>query len=291
MAMLRPRDAVVVEELGYPPAWQALRASGARLIPCRIDSSGLDTDRLERICEQQRRKQRPIRAVYLTPHHQYPTTVSLSPGRRMMLSKLAAEFGFVVIEDDYDHEFHYDGQPTLPLASAFAENSIAYIGTFSKVLAPGFRLGFLVAPTPVLERAITQRFYIDRQGDAATEAALAELLEDGEIARHIRKTRWIYQERRDRCVASLRETFDDRLQFDVPTGGMALWIRAKGVPNATAWLEQARKLGVDFQLGKPFSARPISDDYARLGFAVATPEEMERAVAHLWIAWQRAGGR
>lgn len=290
-AMLRAGDAVVVEGLGYPPAWEALRASGARVIPCRIDGSGLDTDELARLCERQRRKRRPVRAVYLTPHHQYPTTVTLAPGRRMTLAKLAAEFGFVVIEDDYDHEFHYDGQPTLPLASALPENIIAYVGTFSKVLAPGLRLGFLVAPHPVLERATTQRFYIDRQGDAATEAAVAELLEDGEITRHIRKTRALYQDRRDRCVAVLRETFGERLEFVVPTGGMALWIRCQNGPSASAWLEQARKLGIDFQLGKPFAARPLPDQYVRLGFAVVSPEEMKRAVARLWVAWQRAEKR
>jgi GntR family transcriptional regulator / MocR family aminotransferase len=287
-AMLQTGDVVVVEGLGYPPAWQALRASGARLVPCRVDASGLDVERLEQICERQRRKRRPVRAVYLTPHHQYPTTVTLAPGRRMTLTKLAAEFGFVVIEDDYDHEFHYDGQPTLPLASAFPENSIAYIGTFSKVLAPGFRLGFLVAPHPVIERATSERFYIDRQGDAATEAALAELLEDGEIGRHIRKTRWIYQERRDHCIAVLRETFGERLQIAVPTGGMALWIRCQGGPTASAWLDESRKLGLDFQLGKPFGARPLPDEFVRMGFAVVTPEEMRRAVAQLWVAWQRA---
>lgn len=287
-AMLQPRDVVVVEGLGYPPAWQALRCTGATLVPCPIDASGLDTERLARICEQQRRKRRPVRAVYLTPHHQYPTTVSLAPGRRMTLVNLAAQFGFVVIEDDYDHEFHYDGRPTLPLASMFPENSIAYVGTFSKVLAPGFRLGFLAAPEPVLERAVNLRLYIDRQGDSATEAALAELLEDGEVSRHIRKTRLIYQQRRDHCVAALQRTFGERLEFSVPTGGMALWLRCKRGPSATAWLEQARRLGVEFQRGAPFSRRPLADSYVRLGFASATIDEMASAVSRLSTAWQRA---
>lgn len=288
-AMLQPRDTVVVEAMGYPPAWESLRASGAELVGCRIDGSGLDVERLERICEQQRRKRRPVRAVYLTPHHHYPTTVTLAPGRRMTLGKLAVEYGFVVIEDDYDHEFHYDGQPTLPLASAMPAN-VVYVGTLSKVLAPGFRLGFLVAPQPVVSRATTLRYYIDRQGDAATEAALAELFEDGEIARHIRKTRWIYQERRDRCVELLRQALGDELEFDVPTGGMALWIRSRRAA-VTAWLEASRQLGVEFQVGRGFALRPLPDTYARLGFAAVTPTEMEPAVERLARAWRHVAAR
>lgn len=284
-AMLRPRDIVVVEAMGYPPAWESLRATGAELVGCRIDGQGLDVERLERLCEQQRRKRRPVRVVYLTPHHHYPTTVTLAPGRRMTLGKLAVEYGFVVIEDDYDHEFHYDGQPTLPLASAMPER-VVYAGTLSKVLAPGFRLGFLVAPPAVVQRATTLRFYIDRQGDAASEAALAELFEDGEIARHIRKTRWVYQERRDHCVKLLRQTFGDELEFAVPTGGMALWIRSRRAP-VTAWLDESRKLGVEFQVGRGFALRPLPDEYARLGFAAVTPAEMEAAVERLARAWQR----
>lgn len=287
-ALLRPGDSVVVEELGYPPAWHALRLQDAELLPCRVDEHGLDTERLAKMCERQRRRGRPVRAVYVTPHHQYPTTVALAPGRRMRLSELAEEYKFVVIEDDYCHEFHYEGQPTLPLVSTLPRGSVVYIGTLSKVLAPGLRLGFLVAPAALLERATTLRYFIDRQGDAATEAAVAELMEDGEVQRHIRKTRWLYRERRDNCVEVLRRTFGEQLTFQIPEGGMALWIRCQGV-QPEQWLEQARRLGIEFQLGKDLAMRPCVDDYVRLGFASVTPHEMNDAIARLATAWCRAG--
>lgn len=285
--LLQPRDVVVVEELGYPPAWQAMQLRGVNVLPCRVDEQGLDTVRLAKICERQRRKGRPVRAVYVTPHHQYPTTVTMAPGRRMTLSTLAEEYRFVVIEDDYCHEFQYEGQPTLPLASTLPRGSVIYVGTLSKVLAPGLRVGFLVAPPEVLKRASMLRYYIDRQGDAATEASVAELMEDGEVQRHIRRTRWLYQERRDHCVDLLHRAFGAKLEFVVPMGGMALWIRCNG-PRAENWLAEARKLGVEFQLGKTLAVKPVADEFIRLGFAAVTPQEMNRAVEHLVMAWRRA---
>src|SRR5205807_7222971 len=95
---------------------------------------------------------KPVRAVYLTPHHQYPTTALLGAGRRMALLELARARRIVVIEDDYDHEFHYDGRPVLPLASTDTTGVVVYVGTLSKILAPSLRLGFVVAPQPIIER-------------------------------------------------------------------------------------------------------------------------------------------
>src|SRR6185295_18004071 len=104
-----------------------------------------------------------VRAVYVTPHHQYPTTSLLAAGRRLALLDLARSHGFAILEDDYDNEFHYDGRPPLPLASADSGGNVIYIGTLSKILAPGLRLGFLVAPEPVAARVAALRLFVDRQ--------------------------------------------------------------------------------------------------------------------------------
>jgi GntR family transcriptional regulator / MocR family aminotransferase len=283
-ATLPPGASVGVEQLGYPPAWRALEASGAKLVSCPVDEQGLDVDALERICQRQAARGAPLRAVYLTPHHQYPTTVTLSPARRLAVGQLAREFKFFILEDDYDHEFHYEGQPLLPLASTLDPGLSLYVGSLSKVLAPGLRLGFLVAPREVLKRALSHRLIVDRQGDAVTEAALAELMEEGEVQRHIRKVRSLYQERRDNCTARLMLTFGQRLTFTKPAGGMALWVQTHGV-EVTPWLQQCRALDVDFQAGLPFARTRITDHWLRLGFAGLTPQEMAVAVDRMQTAW------
>lgn len=285
-AVLPPGAVVGVEQLGYPPAWRALEAAGAQLVSCPVDEQGLDVEALARICQRQSSRGLPLCALYLTPHHHYPTTVTLSPSRRLALAKLAREFKFFVLEDDYDHEFHYEGQPLLPLASTLERGLSLYVGSLSKVLAPGLRCGFLVAPREVLQRAQSHRLVIDRQGDAVTEAALAELMEEGEVQRHIRKMRATYHERRDHCLAELRAKFGRKLSFEKPSGGMALWVQTHGVEVAP-WLAQCRKLDVDFQAGLAFARTRVADRWCRLGFASLSPKEMSVAQDRMLAAWHR----
>src|SRR6202034_2688453 len=108
-----PGDTVVMEELSYPPAREAFRMAGAEVVPVPLDDKGMQVDELEKICRKKR-----VRAVYVTPHHQFPTTVCMRPERRLRLLSLAPQFGFAIVEDDYDHEFHFTHQPMHPLASA-----------------------------------------------------------------------------------------------------------------------------------------------------------------------------
>jgi GntR family transcriptional regulator / MocR family aminotransferase len=274
--VLRPGDRVAVEAWGYRPAWEALRLAGAELVPVPVDAHGLDVDALAARCAEER-----IAAVYLTPHHQYPTTVSLSPGRRLALLALARAHRFAIFEDDYDHEFHYEGRPLLPLASADTHGNVVYIGTLSKVLAPGLRLGYLSAPRPLLERAVELRWYVDRQGDLATEAAVAELIEDGELQRHVRRARRVYHRRRDRCVDALTARFGDRLSFAVPSGGMALWARCQAGVDVDAWYERAVAGGVAFQPARHFAFDGRSRPYLRLGYACLDDDELVEAVSRL----------
>ncbi len=278
-ALLRPGDRVAVEEVGYGPAWAAFRRAGAELVPLRVDEHGIDVAELAR--------QKNIRAVYVTPHHQYPTTATLGMGRRIELLELARRERMAVIEDDYDHEFHYDGRPILPLASADSAGVVLYIGTLAKVLAPGLRLGFVVGPTALVRQLTALRAIIDRQGDHVLEAAVAELIEDDELARHTRRMRRVYQARRDAFVSALARQFGKSLTFRVPAGGMALWVESER--NATAWCARALERGVHFMSGTTFceaSAASRFERCARLGFARYGERELEEAVRRLFKAYR-----
>lgn len=272
-SVLSPGDRVAVEGLGYRPAWGALEAAFATLVPIAVDAGGLDVDALERTLRTTR-----LRAVYVTPHHQYPTTVALAPARRRRLLALAAEHDFVVLEDDYDHEFHYDGRPLAPLASLDEAGSVLYFGTLSKVVAPGLRAGFVVAPTTMIERLADLRRLVDRQGDATLERALAELLDEGIIARHVRRARRVYQRRRDAFVASLVARFEGILRFSVPPGGTALFASVDPSIDVAAWTTRAAARGLTLFPGARFAFDGREPGALRLGFSQLDDAERARVL-------------
>jgi len=275
-SLLRPGDLVAVEQLGYRPAWESFRLSGARVIGLPVDADGLRVDALEPAIRDHN-----VRAVYVTPHHQFPTTVTLSAGRRLKLLDLARAHRIVIIEDDYDHEFHYDGGPVLPLASADPFGVVVYVGTLSKVLAPGLRIGYVVAPVPLIDRIAAHRSHIDMQGDHVLECAVADLLEAGEIQRHIRRVRREYRVRRDMLVAALTKHLGDRVTFAVPAGGIAIWVKAvKGI-NVDKWAATARRHGAVVVTAAAFSLDRRPHPFLRLGFASLNGEELQEGVRRL----------
>jgi GntR family transcriptional regulator/MocR family aminotransferase len=281
-ALLRPGDSVAVEGLGYPPAWEALRLAGLRLVPIPVDRHGVDVEALARAVARLR-----LRAVYLTPHHQYPTTVTLPAGRRLALLELARRASLLVIEDDYDAEFHYEGHPVLPLAASDAGANVVYVGTLSKVLAPGLRLGFVAAHPAAAERLTLHRYYLDRQGDLAAEAAVAELFEEGELQRHAWRVRRAYRARRDALVEALRAELGGLLAFEVPAGGMALWARAARGIDVRRWTERALAAGVAVQHGGHFAFEGLGPRAIRLGFARHDERELREAIRRLAAALPR----
>jgi GntR family transcriptional regulator/MocR family aminotransferase len=275
-ALLRAGDLVAVEELGYAAAWEAFRAAGARLVPLPLDEGGVRVEALEQLARRDR-----IRAVYLTPHHQYPTTVTLAAGRRLALLRLAAERRMAIIEDDFDCEFHYDGRPVLPLAASDPAGVVVYVGTLSKVLAPGLRLGYVHAPPEVIACLAEHRRYLDRQGDGALELAIAELLEDGEIPQHVWRMRRIYAARRDALAAALRRELGGVAEFTVPPGGMALWCRARGQVDVERWAEASAARGVPFDTGRRFTFDGSPRPAFRLGFAAEQERELREGVRRM----------
>jgi GntR family transcriptional regulator / MocR family aminotransferase len=272
-ALVRPGDAVAVEDPGYRRTWQTLSLPGASLVPIPVDRQGLSVDHLAAVINK-----RPIRAVFVTPHHHFPTTVTLSPARRVRLLDLARQHRFAIVEDDYDHEFHYDGRPILPLASADATGTVIYIGTFSKTLAPGLRLGYIAAMRGVIDHLAKYRSLLDIQGDQVLEAAVAELIEDGEVQRHVRRVRRIYRARRDAMAELLVRELGDAVNITIPVGGTALWIRVAPDVDIDRWRTLSAAQGVIFETGERFSFdnQPIPN--IRIGFAGYQEAELAEAV-------------
>ncbi len=275
-ALVRHGDAVAVEALGNPPAWAALRSAGAQLVPVPVDGAGLDVASLARLAEGRR-----IQAVYVTPHHQFPTTAMMPATRRMQLLQLARECRIAIIEDDYDHDFHYEGRPVLPLAARDEGGVVVYIGTLSKVLAPGLRIGYVLAPPPVLERVRTLRRVADLQGDLAQECAVAELFEEGYFMRHVRRMRRVYRARRDAMVGALQRHLAGVVEFNVPLGGMALWARVAPDVDVADWAARGVNHGVAFIGGRIFDFDGAVVQAMRLGFSPLTERELEEAVKRM----------
>lgn len=278
-AIIEPGEAIAVEQPGYPLAWAAFRAAGARVIGVPVDGQGIDVTSLEHLAGQE-----PLlKAVYVTPHHQYPTTVTLGAGRRLKLLDVARRRGLTIIEDDYDHEYRFDGRPVLPLAGrAEAELPVIYVGSLSKLLAPAVRVGYVTARADLLTRMAYRREAIDRQGDLPLEQALASLIEDCTLRRHARKARRIYQTRRDHLAGELIDRLGDEVAFDVPAGGLAIWLRLRSDLSAETWATNAHRAGLAVTPGLQFVLEAANAPEAfRIGYASLDEKELTRLVGLL----------
>ena len=217
--LLNKQANIIVAKPNYPVANKTFEETGAKLIEVNIDDNGIDTDEIEQIC-----KRKKINAVYVVPHHHYPTTVTLSVERRMKLLELSKKFSFVIIEDDYDYDYHCSSSPYLPLASANHNGNVIYIGSFSKILDPALRIGFMVAPKNFIEQCTAFRKIIDVGGDGYMQNALATLIKEGELKRHLKKAKKCYHERRDFLDGLLKSQLSKYITYSLPSGGMAVWI-------------------------------------------------------------------
>lgn len=275
-ALLKPGDRVAVEDPGYSPAWATLRAAGAELVPVPLDAQGLRVEVLESLM-----RKTPIRALYCTPHHQFPTTVTMSAPRRLRLLELARQHRMAILEDDYDFEFHFDGSPVLPLASTDQAGMVVYLGTLSKVLAPGLRLGFVAGPRALIAALASRRVLADRQGDQVLERAVAELIEDDLLPRHVRKMRRVYLARRNALVEALQRHLPHIATVGVPPGGMSLWLSTEEGLDVEAWAKRAQARGVAFYSGRRFDFRGRALPNLRLGFSALNEEELAVAVRRM----------
>ena len=219
--MLEPGDKVVVEGLGYKPAWDAFRSAGAELLAVKQHSLGIDLQHLEQLF-----KGHDIKILYLTPLHQYPTTIVLPIQERMEIYRLAAEFNVIIVEDDYDHEFHYESQPLAPMASDDPCGLVIYLSTFSKIMFPGCRIGVMAIDESLLEAALNYRTVINHKPNVLIQNAIGRWMEYGGFERHLRRMTRLYQQRRDAMHDNLQQLKlqGHELHYVLPAGGMALWV-------------------------------------------------------------------
>jgi GntR family transcriptional regulator/MocR family aminotransferase len=276
--LVRPGDAVIVESLTYQAAVGVLEDCGAKILPVGLDKHGVNVDEVEKMCRAHR-----VRAIFLTPHHQFPTTVALQPDRRLRLLNLARQFAFAVIEDDYDHEFHFESQPLLPMAS-YAPERVIYVGSLSKLLLPALRIGYIVAPPKVVDALAQQVMLLDSMGNTLTEDAAAELIETGEVRRHVRKVAQVYAQRRKAFAATLSEQFAGLADFDIPDGGLAFWLRFRNLKALDRIEARALGLGIWVAPSSSFITRPDATRGLRLGFASLTEQEAREGIRRLRAA-------
>lgn len=268
--LLKPGDHVIVGDPGYVTANLTLQREGAVLHRVRVDDQGLSLDHVEMVC-----KRKKIRLVYVIPHHHHPTTVTLTPERRIRLLNLAQRYRFAIVEDDYDYDYHYSSNPMHPMASLDSNGSVIYVGTLSKTLVPAVRVGFLVAPANFISEAVNLRRTIDFQGDSMMEVAIAELYRNGVMASHIRKVVKTYHARRDYFCNLLKTKLSNYVSFDVPDGGLCVWSKFRDI-DLVRLASHVAKMGLRMNDGSIYNTS-FSSNATRLGFSALTPLEQDKA--------------
>lgn len=264
-------DWAIVGENSYPTANRIIRHFGGQIVRIPVDEQGIIVDAIPALC-----KKHPIRALYITSHHYHPTTVTLSPERRLRLMQLAEQYQFVILEDDYDYDYHFDNAPVLPLASGDTKGSVLYFGSYTKLIAPAFRVGYLIGPASLIQSLPKLRRIIDRQGDRVLEKTIADLLVDGTIRRHLKKTWRHYKERRDFCCQLLEEQLVPYITFEKPAGGLAIWTTFSKEINLPLLSQAMRKKGIILENGSRYQSSSI-----RMGFASMNIDEMKHSVTIL----------
>ncbi len=268
--IVQPGEVVVVGEVSYTSCNLIIRQGGAKLLTVPVDEQGIDVEAIAELCQKT-----PVRLVYVTPHHQHPTTVIMPAERRLRLLQLARTYGFCILEDDYDYDFHYNSSPILPLAAADPGHNVVYVGSLSKVFSPALRIGYVVAPAAVIEALANLRRVIDRQGDNLLEAAVAVLFREGDMRRHLKKAQKIYHQRRDHFCGLLKSELGHVIEFSKPTGGLAVWARFDPAYPLPQLALKSQEKGLWISDGLFYSPHRNA---TRLGFASVNETETERGM-------------
>jgi len=274
--LLDPGDIAVVEDPGYAGVREALEAVGARIEAVPVDAQGLDPDHLARLSE-------PVKLVAVTPSHQFPLGGTMPLARRLGLLALARQRGCMIVEDDYDCEYRYSGPP-LPalqgLDGGGQDGRVIYVGTFSKVLFPGLRLGYLVLPPRLVAGFVRAKLTADGHAPSLPQAVLADFIAEGHLAQHVRRMRKLYRERQQVLLGALQRYCGATLRVGPAEAGLHLVAEFNDGRDDRAVAAAAAAIGVTVA---PLSRYAIRRRLSGLlfGYAAFAPADLERAAQAL----------
>jgi 2-aminoadipate transaminase len=274
--ILDPGDVVAVESPSYLGALQVFESYEARLVSVRTDEHGMEPDALEEVMCHDRPK-----LVYLTPTFKNPTGVTIPSARRLRLAELSNRYGVVLIEDDPYGALRYRGEESAPIKSHDRSGSIVYLGSFSKIVAPGLRLGWIVAPPELRSRLVLAKQGADLHTGTLVQRALSRYLAANDIERHVERLRAAYGKRRDVMVAALSRHFPSGVTWTHPDGGMFVWATLPEGVDTAELLPKALEMKVAYVPGEPFFATDPARNCLRLNFSNSTPERIEEGIERL----------
>ena len=285
--LLNPGDLILTEKPTYLGALQAWRAYQADYTTVPVDENGICTSKLEEaLCGGPK-------FMYILPNFQNPGGVTLSLERRLELIKIADRYGVPIIEDDPYGELRFEGEHIPPLVVLDAERlngrnsqgyfkgNVIYLSTFSKTLAPGLRLGWMVAPKDVVQHCVTAKQGMDLHTSTFNQMVAYEVARDGFIKEHVRKIREVYQERRDVMLTAMEKHFPYGVSWTNPQGGLFLWATLPEEIDTTPLLQKAVKNNVAFVPGSTFYPDGDGRNTMRLNFSNAQPEQIEIGIQRL----------
>ena len=259
--LLDPGDTVIVEDPGYAGARRAFAAHGATLLPAPVDAAGLVSESLEGLSDET-----SPRLVYVTPSHQFPTGALMSLPRRLALLRWARERGALVLEDDYDSEFRYAGRPVEALQGLDEAGTVVYLGTFSKVLFPALRIGYLVLPEPLIAPAQAAKWLSDRFTPTLEQQALAEFFDEGHFERHLLRMRRVYHSRRDAFLSAVDRELGELVEPVIADTGLHALVRLRGTLAVGELVARAAAAGVGIYPAGPHYLHPPDGAALVMGF-------------------------
>lgn len=276
-ALLRQGDTIFVEETCYDAALSLFRMLGMRLCALPMDKDGIITECIEPLLQQRRPG-----LLYCMPNFQNPTGRVLSAQRRQHLVKLATRYNFPILEDDYVGDLRYDGNALPSLKTLDPIGCVLHTSTFSKMLMPGLRLGYLMAEGPVMNHLIHWKRHLEISSTSVLQRALHAFISVGRYRRHVRRARLIYKERRDAMTEAIMQHFPKACRYECPRGGLFFWLRLPDEVDASRLTELAAKDGVGIAPGNRYEVtHGEGERHIRLNFAASEIPDIEEGVARL----------
>ena len=278
--LIKQNDIVLVGRLSNYASNMIFQQAGATIKTIPVDNNGLDIEYIKTHFVK-----RSIRCVYVCAHRDYPTSVTLSAERRLELLQLAKEYEFAIIEDDYDYDFQFEGSAMLPMATADTNGMVIYLGKLGQSLFPSFQTGFVIAPENLISEAKNYLQLLDKQGDLIQEQMLSELITEGEIYRLMKKNIVNYKQRRDYFCKLLTTYFKEVAQWNIPTGGLAIWLQFEPKISLIKLAKEADKN--DLFIPNTVLYQDKNTCAIRVGFGHLDNDEIEPVIKKLKNAYNK----